>query len=174
MAYVVVSCTEDTAVRCNSNTAHRHILFWNKLMRAVIFSKIPYSDGSRTITANNLALIWMYNNIIYRTPMIITPLNASLSRLPNLNRPIFTARDHPFALAVKSDASDVVGVAFEGEDWIRVCGFYIVELDVGVGGSGEKTLVRADAETVDLTVRVLDCAGADTGEGFPESLLPKS
>lgn len=140
-------------------------------MRTIVLSKIPYSDGSRTITTNNLALIRMYNNIVHRTPMIITPLNASLPRLPDLDRPIFRTGNHPFALAMKSDAGDVVGVAFEGEDWIRICGFNIVELHVGVGGGSEETLIGRDAEAVDLAVWVLDCAGTDAGESFPESVL---
>lgn len=69
-------------------------------------------------------------------------------------------------------AGDIVGVAIKGEDWVRVCGFDVVELDVGVGGSGKETLVGRDAKTVNLGVGVLDCAGADAGKGFPESVLP--
>ena len=70
---------------------------------------------------------------------------------------------------MEGDAGDVVSVALEGQDWIGVRGFDVVELDVGVGGGGEETLVGGDAEAVDLGVGVLDCAGADAGEGFPES-----
>lgn len=62
---------------------------------------------------------------------------------------------------MEGDAGDVAGVSFECEDWVWVCGFDVVELNVGVGGCGEETLVRTDAEAVDLRVGVLDCAGAD-------------
>ena len=71
---------------------------------------------------------------------------------------------------MESDACNIVGVAFEGEDGVGVCGFDVVELDVGVGGCCQKAFVRGDAETVDLGVGVMDCAGADAGEGFPESV----
>lgn len=93
--------------------------------------------------------------------MIITPLYSSCSRLPNLDRTIFTTGDHPFPFAVEGDASDVVGVTFECEDRVWVRGFDVVELDVGVGGGGEETLIGGDAQAVDLRVGVLDCAGAD-------------
>lgn len=93
--------------------------------------------------------------------MIITPLNAPRSRLPNLYRTILGTGNHPFSFAVEGDAGDVVGVSFECEDRIWVCGFDVVELDVGVGGGGEEALVGTYAETVDLRVGVLDCAGAD-------------
>lgn len=38
-----------------------------------------------------------------------------------------------------------------------------------VARRGEVALVGGYAEAVDLGVGVLDCAGADPGEGFPES-----
>ena len=130
-------------------------------MGAVVLRQIPDPDTAAAVTGHYLPLIRMNNHIINRTSMVITSLYPSGSRLPNLNRPVFRGGDHPFAFAVESDAGDVVGVSFECEDWIWVCGFDVVELDVGVGGGREEALVGGDAEAVDLRVGVLDCAGAD-------------
>ena len=101
------------------------------------------------------------HHIIDWAPMIITPLYSSCSRLPNLDCTIFTTGNHPLPFTVEGNAGDVVGVAFECEDRVGVCGFDVVELDVGVGGGSEETLIGGDAKPVDLRVGVLNCAGAD-------------
>ncbi len=101
--------------------------------------------------------------------MIITSLHSSRPRLPNLHGPVFGGCNHPLSFTVEGDTCDVVCVSLESEDWVRVCGFDIVELDVVVARCGEETLIGGDAEAVYLGVGVLDCAGADAGEGLPES-----
>lgn len=62
---------------------------------------------------------------------------------------------------MEANAGNVIGVSFESKDGIRVGRFNVVELDVEVPGGGEVALVGRNAETVDLGVGVLDCAGAD-------------
>lgn len=69
---------------------------------------------------------------------------------------------------MEGDARDVAGVALKDEQWRRVGRPDVEELDVVVARGGEEALVGRDAEAVDLRVRVLDGAGADAGEGFPE------
>jgi len=70
---------------------------------------------------------------------------------------------------VEGDAGDVVGVAFEGDDWVGISGLDVVEFDVVAARGGEVFLVGRDAEAVYLRFGVLDCAAADTAEGFPEA-----
>lgn len=53
---------------------------------------------------------------------------------------------------------------------VWVGGLDVVEFDGMVPGGGEETLVGGDAEAIYLRIGVLDCAGADAGEGFPESV----
>ena len=107
--------------------------------------------------------------IVDRRAVRVAPLYRAASRLPDLDCAILGACDHPFSFAVKCDASNVAGMAFESEKRVRVRGFYVVELDCVVAGGGEETLVRGYAETIYLRVGVLDCSRADAGESFPEA-----
>jgi hypothetical protein len=108
------------------------------------------------------------DDIIGRTTVVIAALDGATPRLPNLDSAIFRARDHPFTLAVKGNASDVAGVTLESQKRVWVRGFDVVELDGMMAGRSEEALVGRDAETVDLGVWVLDCPRADSREGLPE------
>lgn len=57
----------------------------------------------------------MDHNVVRRAAMVIAPLYRSGPRLPDLDRAVFGASYHPFSLAVKGYASDVTGVALEGQ-----------------------------------------------------------
>ena len=70
---------------------------------------------------------------------------------------------------MESYARDVAMVALEGEEGGGVRGADVVEFDVFAAGGGEEALVGGNAESVYLGFGVLDCAGADSGEGFPEA-----
>jgi len=98
----------------------------------------------------------------------VAALNSASASLPDLNRAILRACDHPFALAVERNARDITRVAIEGEEGVWVRGLDVVELDCVVACSGEETLVWRDAEAIDLRIRVLDCARADTRQSLPE------
>lgn len=91
----------------------------------------------------------------------IVTLQTSSASIPDLDRAIFGAGDHPLALTVKGDTSDVVGVTLEGHHGIGVGGLDVEELDIVVTCSGEKALVGGDTQTVHLGVRVLNGARAD-------------
>jgi hypothetical protein len=54
---------------------------------------------------------------------------------------IFRARDHPFAFAVESDASNISSVTFKREDSGGICRSNIVEFDGVVAGGGQKALI---------------------------------
>lgn len=87
----------------------------------------------------------MNHDIVGCRAMVVTSLDCSGSRLPDLYGAVFRARHHPFSLAVKGNASDVAGVALEGQYGGRVCVLDIVELDSFVAGSGKVSLIGGDA-----------------------------
>lgn len=74
---------------------------------------------------------------------------------------------------MERDASDVASVPFKGEERIWIRGFDVVEFDCVVACGREEAFVGGDAESIYLRVGVLDCAGADAGEGFPEAVSHK-
>lgn len=111
-------------------------------MRAVVLCQIPYAHTSSTITADDLALVGVDNNIIDRRAMGIASLNRTTSCLPDLHRAIFRACDHPFALAMKCNTSNIASMTFERKQRVRVCRFDIVKLDAVVAGSSKEPFVR--------------------------------
>lgn len=100
--------------------------------------------------------------------MVVAALYLAGTCFPNLDGAIFGASNHPLSLAVEGDARDIARVALEGQQRVGVGRFDVKELDGVVAGGGEEALVWRDTEAVDLRVRVLDCSGTDTGQGFPE------
>lgn len=72
---------------------------------------------------------------------------------------------------MEGDSSDVVGVALECHQRIRVTRLGVKQLDIVVAGDGEEFLVGGDAEPVDLRVRVLDGAGTNARQGLPEAVV---
>ena len=138
-------------------------------MGAFVLSQIPDPHIPSSVTAYELSLIRMDNHIIDRTAVRIIPLHRCSPGIPNLYSAIFGAGDHPFPFAMESHAGDIARVPLESEKRCGVRGADVVELDIVVAGRGEEPLVRGYAEAVHLGVGVLDCAGADAGEGFPEA-----
>jgi hypothetical protein len=59
---------------------------------------------------------------------------------------------------MKTHSSDVVGVALELEDGIRVRRLDVVEAHCGVTRRRKKPLVRGDAKPIDLRVSMLNCS----------------
>jgi len=123
----------------------------------VVLGQIPYSDTSRPVATDNLTLIRVDYDIIRRAAMVIASLNRSSPCLPDLDSAVFGASNHPFSLAVKSDACDVAGMPLESQQWVRVRGFDIVELDGVMTSGGKVSFVGGDAEAVDLGIRMLNC-----------------
>ena len=142
-------------------------------MGAIVLSQVPNTNTSSAITANNLALVGMNDHIVDRAAVRVASLDGTTSSLPDLDKAIFRACDHPFSFTMKCNTRDIASMAFEGEERVGVGGLDIVELDRMVTSSRKETLVRRDAESIDLRVRVLDCARTDTRERLPETALNK-
>jgi hypothetical protein len=90
-------------------------------MRAIVLSKIPDTNTSSTITADNFALVRVDDYIIYWAAVGIASLNSSTSSLPNLHGTILRTCNHPFSFAMERNASYISGMSFEGEKRIGVC-----------------------------------------------------
>lgn len=139
-------------------------------MAAVVFGKIPDSNTARTIAAYDLALVRMNHNVIGGAPVVVASLDCSGSRLPDLDCAILGRCDHPFAFAMKSDSCDIASVAFERQERVGVRGLDVVELDGMMTSGSQVSLIRRDAEAIDLRVRMLNRTRADPGKSFPEPL----
>lgn len=114
-------------------------------MGAVILSKIPDPDASAPVAAYDLALIRVYNDIVYRRTVAVAALDSAGARLPYLDAAVFRTRHHPFPLAVERDSRHVSRVAFEGKQGVRIRRLDIVELNRMVTGRCQEPLVRRDA-----------------------------
>lgn len=137
-------------------------------MGAAVLGEIPDPDAARPVAADDLALVRVYYDVVRGAAVVVAALDGAAAGLPDLDGAVLGARDHPLALAVEGDASDVARVALEGEQGVRVGRLDVEELDRVVAGGGEEALVGRDAQAVDLGVRVLDRAGADARESLPE------
>lgn len=71
---------------------------------------------------------------------------------------------------MKSYTSDIVCVTLEGEDGGRIGRFDVIKLNGVMTGCGKVSLIRGDAEAVNLAVWVRNCAGANATKGFPEAI----
>lgn len=123
------------------------------------------------IAADDLALVWVNNNIVDWRVVVVAALNSASASLPDFHGSIFGASNHPLSLAVECNASDVVGMTFKCQDGVWVGRFDIVELDAVVACGGKEALVRRDTEAVDLRVRMLDSARAYSGKSLPEPAI---
>lgn len=137
-------------------------------MRACVLCQIPYSHASRPITADDLALIRMNDNIVCGRPVVVAALNGAGFCFPDFDRPILGTRHHPLALAVKRYARDVARVSLECQQWIGICGLDIVELDRMMARRGHESLVGGNTESIDLRIGMLNRARANSRERFPK------
>lgn len=64
----------------------------------------------------------MDNNVVDRRSVVVAPLNHARARIPDLDSTIFGASDHPFPIAMKRDASDVVRMALKDRNRRGVSG----------------------------------------------------
>lgn len=157
-SYSVVARAQERSVAGYSNAGDRDVVLRNQLMRAFILAQIPDPNVPTAIAADQLALVRVDNHIIDRHAVGVVSLQAAAARVPDLDRAVLGARDHPFAVAVEGHACDVCRVSVEGEDCVRVRGFDVVEFHGVVPGGGEEALVGGDAKPVDLRVGVRDGA----------------
>jgi hypothetical protein len=90
-------------------------------MGAVVLSKVPDTNTSSAITADDLALVGMNDYIIDWTSVRIASLNSSTSSLPNLDGTILGACNHPLSFTMKRDTSYVSSMSLEGKKRVGVC-----------------------------------------------------
>lgn len=70
---------------------------------------------------------------------------------------------------MERNAGNIVAMALEDHDRVRIRRFDVVELDIVATGCGEIAFVRCNAEAIYLRFGMLDCARADARESFPEA-----
>lgn len=70
---------------------------------------------------------------------------------------------------MERDSRDVACVAFKRHDRIRVGGLDIEKLYIVVASSSKESLIRSDAQAIDLRVGVLNGSRTDTRKCFPEA-----
>lgn len=75
----------------------------------------------------------------------VIALNTPSPCVPDLDRTVFGAGNHPFALTMEGYTGDIASMAIKREHGAWVCRAYIVELDVMVSGCGKVSLVWRDA-----------------------------
>jgi hypothetical protein len=141
----IVAGTQHGPIRSNSDAGNRDVVLRNQLMTAFVLAQIPDSYCARAIATNEFSLVWVDDHVVDWTAVVVIPLHAASSSIPNLDSTIFRGRHHPFSLAVKGDACDIVCVSFECEDGARVGGLDIVELDGVVASGGEIAFIWRDA-----------------------------
>lgn len=124
----------------NSNVVLR-----NQLVSADAFTQVPNPDNTSAIAANEFALVGVDYNVVDRSFMRVIALQAACTGIPDFNRTVFRAGDHPLPLAVKRDAGDVVRMAVEGHDRIGIGRFDVIQLDIIVAGGCQVPFIGGDA-----------------------------
>lgn len=138
-------------------------------MAAVVLGQIPDPDTATAITAYDLALVGMDHDVIGRAAMVIASLDGTRSCLPDLDCAVLGGRNHPLALAMEGDSSDIASVTLERQQRVWVRRFDVVKFHGVVAGGSQEALIGGDAEAIDLRVRVLNRTRADPRECLPES-----
>jgi hypothetical protein len=87
---------------------------------ALVLSKVPDAHVASAITADELSLVGVNDNIIDWHPVRVVALYIAASRIPDLDGAIFGRSDKPLGLAMEGDAGDVGRVAVKGEDGVGV------------------------------------------------------
>jgi hypothetical protein len=114
-------------------------------MRALVLSEIPDADITTAVAANELALVWVDNYIVYGNPVAVVPLDTARASVPNLDCAVFRARHHPLPLAMEGDTSDVASMAVKRENCVWVAGFNVVKLDCMVASRREVAFIGRNA-----------------------------
>lgn len=94
-------------------------------MRTCVFGEVPNPNAARPVTANDLALVRVYDYVVRRRAMVIASLDSACTSLPDLHSSIFRAGDHPLAFAVEGYPRNIARVSFKYEDRGRIRGSYI-------------------------------------------------
>jgi hypothetical protein len=142
-------------------------------VNAFALTQVPDANHATTITTDQFSLVGVDNDVIDGELVSVVALKAAAADVPDLDGAVLRASDHPFALTVECDSGDVASVALKSHERVRVARLGVKQLDIVVTRNGEVLLVGGNAESIDLRVRVLNGAGADARESFPEAVLIK-
>lgn len=168
-AYGVAAGAKERSVSGDGHTGDGDVIFRNELVRAFVLAEIPDPDIAAAVTADELALVGVDDDVVDGAAVRVIALHRRRARVPDLDHAVFRAGDHPFALAVESHAGDVAGVALEDEKGGGIGRADVVQFDGVAAGRGQVAFVGRDAQPVDLGVRMLDRARTYSREGFPET-----
>jgi hypothetical protein len=136
----------------------------------LVFAEVPYPNITRLVAGNEFALVRVDNDVVDGRAVGVVALDHARSRVPDLDRSVLRGCHHPLSLTMKSHSSDVIGVALELEDGIRVRRLDVVEAHCGVTRRRKKPLVRGDAKPINLRVSMLNCSRADAGKRLPKPI----
>lgn len=140
-------------------------------MSAATFGKIPDTDCSIGIAADEFTLVGMDDNIIDSGLVHVIALLAACAGVPDFHSPILRAGDHPLSFAMESNPGDVSAMTLEGHHRVGIGGLDVEQFDMMTSRCGKEALVGSDAETVHLGLGMLDGAGADSGESLPKAAI---
>lgn len=143
-------------------------------MSAHALTEIPDAHGASTVATNELSLIRMNDDVVYRGLVYVVALKTACTRVPDLDSSVLGTGHHPLALTMEGYPGDIVGVTLEGHHRVGVGALDIVELHIGVPGCREESLVRRDTQAIDLRIRVLDRTRANPRKGLPEAVFDAS
>ena len=119
-------------------------------MSAFIVAEVPNHNDAATVAGDELALVWVNDNVVDGVVVGIRALDKARAGIPDADGVVFRGCDHPFALAVEGYAGNVAVVSFKCHDRIRVGGLDVVEPDDMATCGGKEFLVGRNAQAVDL------------------------
>src|SRR5690349_19625356 len=140
MTYCVVYGTHHAPIASHRDTGHTHIILRDQLVAALVLAQIPDAHIAATVTADQLALVRMNDDIIDWHAVGVVPLHVATPCVPDLDRAVLATGHQPFRLAMERNAGDIASVSVESENRVGVCGFDVVQLDRVVSGGREVAL----------------------------------
>lgn len=167
--YLVVTGAKQGTITSNTDTRNGDTFLGNKLVSAAAFGKIPNTDCSIGITANELSLVGMDDDIVDSSFVHVVALLTASAGIPDFDGPILRAGNHPLSLTMESNTRDIPTMTLEGHHGVGVRRLDVEQLDMVTSSCSKETLIGGDTQAVDLRFGMLDVAGADTGEGLPEA-----
>ena len=169
IAYRVIAGAQQSSIARHGYARHSNVFLRNELVTTLVLAEIPDPNISTTVTRNELALVGMDDHIVDGEAMRVVTLDATKTSIPDLDSAILRACDHPFPFAMEGYTRDIAGMTFEGEDRARIGRADIVKLDSVTTSGREIVLVWGDTETIDLGVRMVNGARADSRESLPKA-----
>lgn len=144
VTYTIVASCEQGPITRHTDTRDRDVLIRNELVGAFALSKVPDSDVATSIRTHEFTLIRVDDHVVHRVGVLVVSLNQARSGVPDSDRHVLRAGDHPLALTVESHACDIVRVALKGHDRVRIGRLDVVEAHHVAAGSGKELLVWGD------------------------------